>query len=53
MLGNRKKAATEQSRGESASAQGWSTNNKNKKGLCGCVGVGGGHPMAGTVLWEC
>lgn len=50
MLGNRKKAATEQSRGESASAQGWSTNN-NKKEVC--VGVGGGHPMAGTVLWEC
>lgn len=50
MLGNRKKAATEESRGESASAQGWSTNEQIKKGLCG---GGRGHSMAGTVLWEC
>lgn len=33
MLGNRKKAATEQSRGESANAQGWSTNQKKEKKL--------------------
>lgn len=53
MLGNRKKAATEESRGESASAQGWSTNKKKlKKSLRG-GGGGRGPSMAGTVLWEC
>lgn len=41
MLGNREKAAMEQSRGESASAQGWRTNN-NKEEVCVGVGERGG-----------
>lgn len=46
MLASREKAATEQSRGESASAQGWSTNNKKGKSLCG---GGRGAPNG----WDC
>lgn len=46
MLGNRKKAA-EQSRGESASDQGWSTNQRKQKKRKVAVGVGGGTQWLG------